>query len=48
MEFRLGRSIAQLVPFIKVPANEQKPIITTRLIIIFAIIVIAKIAILLV
>lgn len=49
-EFRLGRAIATIIPFYRVPIQQQrddKPLVTNKLIIIFAIVVIIKIAILL-
>jgi len=47
--FKLGRSIAQIVPFhlpIKKQQQEQKEIITTKLVITMVIIAIIKIAVL--
>ena len=46
-EFRLGRAIPIIVPFIRHKQVEDKPIITNNLIIIMLMVVIAKIAILL-
>ena len=49
-EIRLGRSIATIVPFVRIQQpkqQEDKPLIGTKLIILFAVIAIAKIAVLL-
>ena len=46
-EFRLGRSIAQLAPFIILYQRRQESIFTRKLLITMIIVVIAKIAILL-
>jgi len=52
MQFRLGRSIATIVPFIRYTQQprqqpEDKPLITNKLIIIMAIVAVIKVAILL-
>jgi len=45
--FKLGRSIAQLVPFHRIPIKkQQKEIITNKLVITMVIIAIVKIAVL--
>jgi hypothetical protein len=44
--YRLGRSIAQLVPFQIIRKQQQKEFITNKLLIIMAIVAIAKIAVL--
>ena len=48
-EFRLGRSIAQVVPFVRYrkPIDNQ-PIITNKILVIFAVVAIIKISILIV
>lgn len=48
-EYRLGRSIAQILPFHRIPIEkkqQQKEIITTKLVITMVIIAIVKIAVL--
>ena len=45
-EFKLGRSIAQLVPFYRQRQEQHKEIITTKLVIIMGIVAIVKIAVL--
>ena len=48
--FKLGRSIAQIVPFHRIPIQQpikQKEIITKKVLIIFGIVVIIKIIVLL-
>jgi hypothetical protein len=45
IEYRLGRSIALLVPFYRRIQKKQQEFITTKLLIIMAIIAIAKIAV---
>jgi|GEM_PF-1818996 hypothetical protein len=46
--FKLGRSIAQIVPFQRIPIKkqQQKEIITSKLVIIMVIIAVVKIAVL--
>ena len=45
--FKLGRSIVQLVPFITHRQQEDKPIITNKVLILFAVIAAIKVIILL-
>ena len=50
--FKLGKSLVQIIPFHRVPIQRQEPkkereLITTKLIIVMAIIAIVKIAVLL-
>ena len=45
IEYRLGRSIAQIIPFYR--RIKEKELITTKLLIVMAIVTIAKVAVLL-
>ena len=50
-EYRLGRSITQIIPFHKEPIQQPKPkkereLITTKLVIIMVVVAIVKIAVL--
>jgi hypothetical protein len=46
MQFRLGRSIAQILPFHRIQLQQEDSIITKKILIIMAVIAIAKIAVL--